>query len=386
MNKRQAGSWRNPITLLFLMALAVPFSLGAWMALINNFVVERAGFNGADIGLLQSLREVPGFLSFGVVFVLLLMREQTLVLVSLILLGIGTCLAGFLPTFPGLVLTTMVMSVGFHYFETVNQSLQMQWLKKDQAAAVLGRLISVGALASVSCYGLIYLALNVFGLAMEWVFFLGGGITIGVAVFAWLTFPHYPAVVEQNKRLVFRRRYWLYYALTFMAGARRQIFVVFAGFLMVEKFKFDASAIALMFLINMLSNIAMAPRIGRLIGRWGERRALAVEYLGLIVVFTGYALVDNAWLAVGLYVVDHLFFAMAIAMKTYFQKIADPADLAPSAGVAFSINHIAAVVIPTLFGMLWLVSPSAVFACGAAMAALSLGLSRFIPKNSYPRQ
>ena len=164
-----------------------------------------------------------------------------------------------------------------------------------------------------------------------------------------------------------------------MAGARRQIFVVFAGFLMVEKFGFSVKAMTLMFLANLFMNVIMAPLIGKLIGRWGERRALTCEYVGLIGVFLGYAFVTSPSVAVCLYIVDHLFFAMSIAIKTYFQKIADPADIASSMGVSFTINHIAAVVIPVLFGLLWILSPAAVFLAGAAMATLSLALARLVP-------
>jgi predicted MFS family arabinose efflux permease len=179
--------------------------------------------------------------------------------------------------------------------------------------------------------------------------------------------------------MVLRRRYWLFYALTFMSGARRQIFVVFAGFLMVEKFGYSVSDIALLFLLNASLNVLFARRIGRLVGRIGERNALLIEYSGLILVFSGYALVEQAGLAAGLYVLDHLFFAMAIALKTYFQKIAAPQDIAATAGVSFSINHIAAVVIPASFGLLWLASPALVFYSGAAMALVSLLLSLLIP-------
>ncbi len=384
MNPTTYSGWRTPTTLLFLMAAAMPLSLGTWMALINNFAVERAAFNGADIGMLQSVREIPGFLSFAVVFLLLLFREQTLAMVALLLLGIGTALTGWLPSYWGLMFTTMLMSIGFHYYETVNQSLQLQWLKKSEAAHVLGRLIATGAFASLTIYGIIYLALDLGGLSLEWVYLLGGGITALIALFAWFAFPRFPEIIEQRKKLFLRRRYWLYYSLTFMSGARRQIFVVFAGFLMVEKFGFDAAAVTLMFLANMAINIVAAPKIGRLIGRWGERRALTLEYIGLIVVFTAYAVVDHPWIAVGLYILDHLFFAMAIAMKTYFQKIADPADIAPTAGVAFSINHIAAVVIPAAFGLLWLISPAAVFLAGAGMAFGSLLLARLVPESPEP--
>ncbi|MFB3045543.1 MAG: MFS transporter, partial [Acidiferrobacterales bacterium] len=178
--------------------------------------------------------------------------------------------------------------------------------------------------------------------------------------------------------------YWLYYALTFMSGARRQIFIVFAGFLMVEKFGFSVSAITLLFLVNAVANVFLAPKIGRLIGHWGERRALIFEYVGLIGIFTAYAFVTSATVAAGLYIIDHLFFALAIAIKTYFQKIADPADIAATAGVGFTINHIAAVVIPAAFGLLWLVSPAAVFLSGAVMAVFSLLLSLNVPTAPAP--
>ena len=188
----------------------------------------------------------------------------------------------------------------------------------------------------------------------------------------------------QHKHIVLRKRYWLYYALTFMSGARRQIFIVFAGFLMVEKFDFDVSDIALLFLANATLSIFLAPRIGRLVARIGERSALLLEYSGLIIIFTAYAFVDSASVAAGLYILDHMFFAMAIAIKTYFQKIADQRDIASTAGVSFTINHIAAVFLPVVLGLIWLTSPAAVFLAGAAMALISLLLSCLIPKNPTP--
>ncbi|MDP6270123.1 MAG: MFS transporter, partial [Alphaproteobacteria bacterium] len=327
-----------------------------------------------------SLREVPGFLAFAVVFLLLVLAEQTLALAALVLLGLGIMVTGFFPSFMGLCLTTLVMSLGYHYYETLQSSLALQWFDKQRAPALLGRLIAATSLASLLAYALVYAAMELLALDFRWVYLIGGATTVALAVTARLAFPSFAAQVPQRKQMVLRRRYWLYYALVFMSGARRQIFVVFAAFLMVERFGFDAAAIALMFLVNCLANILFAERIGRLIGRWGERRALTFEYLGLILVFTGYAFVESAALAVGLYILDHLFFAMAIAIQTYFQKIADPADFAGSAGMAFTINHIAAVGLPVVLGLLWLASPAAVFLSGSAMALASLGLARLVPQ------
>ena len=373
------SKWNRPEILLFIMAAAVPLSMGTWQALLNNFAIERAAFTGVEIGILQSLREIPGFLSFAVVFVLLLMREQTLALLSLLLLGIGTAATGYFPTVLGLYATTVLMSTGFHYYETVNQSLQLQWFDKATAAHNMGRMVAIGSFASLLAFGLVWLMLDIMNVTMETVYLVSGGATVAITVFCWILFPLFPQKVKQHKKIILRKRYWLFYALQFLSGARRQIFVVFAGFLMVEKFGFDAAAISIMFLVNGVLNMICAPQIGKLIGRWGERRSLTVEYIGLVVIFVGYALVQNPWFAVGLYILDHLFFSMAIAMRTYFQKIADPKDMAPTAGVSFTINHIAAVILPALYGGLWIISPAAVFLTGAALAFLSLVLSRFIP-------
>ena len=366
------------------MAGAVPLSFATWQALLNNFAIERAAFTGIEIGVLQSLREIPGFLAFGVVFLLFLLREQSIALISLALLGVGTLITGFFPNVMGLYITTVIMSVGFHYYETIQTSLSLQWLDKDKAPEVLGRIIAVGAFTSIVTFGMIWLAFDLASLGFTAVYALGGAATVLIALICAVSFPQFPAKIRQHRHMVLRKRYWLYYALTFLSGARRQIFIVFAGFLMVEKFGYSVAAISVLFLINATLNMLFAARIGRLIGIVGERAALVFEYTGLVIVFIAYAFVNNAELAAGLYIVDHFFFALAIAIKTYFQKIADPADFASSAGVAFTINHIAAVILPVVLGILWLNSPATVFLVGAVLAGLSLLLSCNIPARPGP--
>jgi predicted MFS family arabinose efflux permease len=377
---------KKPENMLLLMAIGTPLSFALWVALLNNFAVDRVAFTGDLIGILQSLREVPGFLAFTAIFVLLVLREQRFAVIALAVMGLGTALTGFFPSIYGLYFTTVLMSTGFHYFEAVQTSLSLQWLPKDRAPMVMGRMISVGAFASLLVYGFIYVAYETLGVDYRWLYLIGGGLTMVVAFIAFTAFPMFESHTPQHKKIILRKRYWLYYALTFMGGARRQIFVVFAAFMLVERFDFAVGEIALLFLVNGALSMYLAPKIGRLIGYWGERRALTVEYIALIAIFVGYAFVANASMAVGLYIVDHIFFAMAIAIKTYFQKIADPADIASTASVGFSINHVAAVVIPVVFGFIWLVSPSAVFLLGAAMAVGSLVLSRFIPYIPEPGQ
>lgn len=377
--------WRRPIGLLFMMALAMPIAFNTWSALLNNFVIEVAGFDGSDIGLLHTVREIPGFLAVGVIALIIFIREQVLGLVALVMLGVATGITAFFPSMTGILTLTMLSSIGFHYYETVNQSLQLQWIEKARAPQMIGWLMAAGSAVTFVAYVLIVMTWQAFDLSYAFVYMVSGGATVAIALFCLFAYPQFEAPHPQLKMFVLRRRYWLYYTLQFMAGARRQIFVVFAGFMMVEKFGFDVHEITSLYLLTLMTNIFVAPVIGRVVGVFGERRALLFEYAGLVLVFSAYGGVYFfGWgvaIAATLYVIDHIFFALALALKTYFQKIADPHDIAPTAAVAFTINHIAAVFLPVLLGLLWLVSPAAVFVLAAGMASVSFALALLIPRH-----
>src|SRR6056297_2534461 len=385
---RDLPIYQRPVTLLFLMAIAMPLSFATWSALLNNFVIEAAQFDGADIGWLHTVREIPGFLAIGVIVVILFVREQTLAMISLVMLGVATALTAWFPSMGGLLFITLLSSIGFHYYETVNQSLQLQWLPKERAPQMLGWLIAAGSGATLVAYVAIVLTGQLWDLSYNFVYMVSGALTLIIVAYCALAFPQFESPNPQIKKFVLRRRYWLYYALQFMSGARRQIFVVFAGFMMVERFGFEVHEVTALYLINLMANMVIGPVFGRAVFRFGERNTLAFEYIGLTIVFTLYGgIYWFGWgvlLAAALYVIDHLFFAMALALKTYFQKIAAPGDIAPTAAVAFTINHIAAVFLPAGLGYLWLVSPGAVFGLAAGMALVSLGLAMMIPRHPEP--
>ncbi|MEL7415681.1 MAG: MFS transporter, partial [Pseudomonadota bacterium] len=271
---------RRPFVLLLLMAAAMPIAFSTWSALQVNFAIEAAGFDGKDNGWLHTVREIPGFLAVGVIAVILFMREQVLGLVSLILLGFAVAITAWFPTFEGLLVTTMLSSIGFHYYETVNQSLQLQWLPKDRAPQLIGWLVAMGSAASLVVYGTITFGWEMLGFSYESVYLVGGGLTMVIAFACLLLYPQFESPSPQVKKMVLRRRYWLYYALQFMSGARRQIFIVFAAFMMVEKFGFEVHELTALFLINYVASMNAAPLMGKVVATFGERRALAIEYVG----------------------------------------------------------------------------------------------------------
>lgn len=385
---RSLPFWRRPVALLVVLAAALPLAFSVWSVLLNNFVIEVAEFDGSDIGWLHTIREIPGFLAVGVLAIIVFVREQVLGIVMMFVLALAVMVTAWFPSFQGLLVTTMIGSFGFHYYETVNQSLQLQWIEKSKAPQTLGWIVAAGSAASLVAYGLLVLGWKTLGLSYNLVYMVGGGATALIAVICFFAYPQFESPTPQHTRMILRKRYWLYYLLQFMSGARRQIFVVFAAFMMVERFGFEVHEVTALFLINFMANMIFAPVMGSVIQKFGERRALAFEYAGLIFVFLAYGgIYLFGWgvvLAAGLYVVDHMFFALAFALKTYFQKIADPKDIAPTAAVAFTINHIAAVALPALLGYLWITSPMAVFILAATMAATSLALALMIPRHPAP--
>jgi hypothetical protein len=358
------------------MSLAAAFGLQGWRVLFNNFAVEQANVTGTQVGVIQAFREIPGFLSLLVVYILLLVKEYRLSSYSIVVMGIGILLTGFFPSFYGLIITTLIMSFGFHYYETTNQSLTLQYFKLDEAPYVFGKIkgyaSAINILVAVIVFGLSY------WLSYKSIYILIGGLVFLVGMWGLTINPSDPAIPTQHKKMIFKKKYWLFYLLTFFAGARRQIFVVFALFLLVKIFHFTVQEVAVLFVLNNIIGYFLNPFLGKAIIRFGERKILSLEYFSLIIIFILYVNIHSKFIVAILYILDHIFFNFSFAIRTFFQKIGEKKDIAPSMAVGFTINHIAAVVIPVIGGILWSIDYKIAFYFGAFLSAISLGAVQFI--------
>ena len=356
----------------FLMVLTISSTVGlqAWMTLFNNFAVEQVNLTGEQVGIIQSVREVPGFLTFLAVFVMMVIKEHRLSAISILLMGTGLALTGLFPSYAGLMVTTVAMSFGFHYYETTNQSLTLQYFDKHTSPMVFGKLRSIAAASNIGI-GIFIFIISSF-LDFKSIYLTIGGLVMVVGMWAFTRNPVNRNIVPQHKKMIFRKKYWLYYFLTFMAGARRQIFMAFAVLLLVRKFGFTVQEVTALFVVNNFINYFLSPMVGRCIIRFGERKVLSLEYFSLFFIFLSYAAVDSKMLVSLLYILDHIFFNFAIAIRTFFQKIGNPKDIAPSMAVGFTINHIAAVFLPALGGILWMVDYRIPFVAGAGLSLISL--------------
>ncbi len=362
---------QNPMySYLILLTIASAVSLQGWNTLFNNFAVDHAGLNGLQVGTIQSVREIPGFISLLVIFVLLIMKEHRLSSLSVLISGAAVLVTGLFPSFTGLLVTTFIMSMGFHYFETTNQSLTLQYFNHIEAPVVLSKQRSYNALANVAIclliWGLSYI------IQIKWLFALTGLAVLAITVYTMKINPVKEDIPPQHKKLIFRKKYTLFYILNLLSGARRQIFIVFAVFLLVDRYKFSLQEVTILFIINNIVNYIVSPYIGKAINRFGERRMLSFEYFSVIFIFMAYAFINSALVAAALYIIDNILFNFAIGIRTYFQKTADPADIASSMAVGFTINHIVAVLLPVLGGALWLLDFRIPFAAGSVLGFVSL--------------
>ena len=355
---------------LVLLTISSTLGLEAWLTLFNNFAVEAVGLEGNHIGIIQSIREIPGFLTFLVVFVLLIIKEHRLSALSIVILGLGMAATGLLPTYFGLIFSTLIMSFGFHYFDTTCGSLTLQYFDEKTSPWVFGKLSSLASLTNIGVGILIYCTASLLNFIQ--IYLLIGSLILAAGLWGLFQDPTDIDLVPQHRKMIFRKKYGLYYFLTFMAGARRQIFMAFAVFLMVKEFQFSVREVTTLFVINNVMNYFLFPLIGKGIIRFGERKILSIEYFSLIFIFVAYATVQSKWLIMILYLLDQVFYNFHIAIQTYFQKIGDPKDIASSISVSFTINHIAAMVLPAIGGALWMIDYRIPFIGGAAFSFVSL--------------
>jgi hypothetical protein len=372
---------QNPMyKYLMILVIAANAGLQGWVAIYTNFAKDVVGVDGFQIGVSQSVREIPGFLTFLVIYILLVVREHRLSAWAVVLLGFGISLTGFFTSFTGLLFTTFTMSVGFHYFETTNKSLTVQYFTPMESATVFARLRGYGALANIAVGLIIWGMSFVFPYKVN--FLVLGVFIVATGLYMLRIDPIKAEVPHQTKKLILKKRYWLYYVLNFLGGARRQIFTVFAIFLLVDRYKLSVSIVAGIYVLNYTLTYLFNPFISKAINQYGERVVLSLESGSLILLFLGYAFIPNVYVVITLFVIDSIFMNFAIGLNTYLQKTADKQDLGSLTAVGFTINHISAVFIPLFGGVMWMLNWRLPFIIGTVLTFICLGFTQLI-KTSY---
>jgi predicted MFS family arabinose efflux permease len=342
---------RRLLVFFILSNFLLNFGFQVWQTLFNNFAVEDLGAGPAAIGLIQAVREIPGLLGFVLAFVALYISEIRIMSLSIIVMGVGVLLSGQSQTIAFLLVATFIMSVGFHFFYPCSNAVVLMVMQKRDTARTLGNLGSLGSIAAVAGTGLVLLTAAALGYRS---LYFAVGLIVIVGGILLLPFGNRQKGVPSGRKVTLRRRYWLYYTISFLLGSRRHIFTTFAVYLLVRQFHVDVQAIAMLFLVNSIINVLTLRWTGQLVGRIGERLALTVAFGSLALIFLGYAYVQNLTVLYGLFILDNIMFGFNVALPAYFQKIAVTKDeITSNLSVEQAIQHIAAIIVPIIGGIVW---------------------------------
>ena len=357
------------------------FGFQVWQTLFNNFAVEELTAGPAAVGLIQAVREIPGLLGFAIAFLALIMSEVRLMSLSIVAMGVGVLLTGQTNSVPTLLVTTFIMSLGFHFFMPSSNSVVLMIMKREDTPKTLGNLGSLGSLASVVGTGAVLLLAAPMGYRN---LFTAVGVLVILGGLLLLPFGNRQTPLPQGRKVRLRRRYWLYYLLSFLLGSRRHIFTTFAVFLLVREYGVSVQTTAMLFLVNSIINVLTLRWTGQLVGKIGERTAMTITFSSLAVIFIGYAFIEVLPVLFGLFILDNIFFGFNVSLSSYFQKIAvSREEITSNLSTQQAIEHIAAITVPLIGGTVWEVyGRQAPFLFGVVIVLAGLALAQLMRTTS----
>lgn len=373
--------WRWFTTSAFLFA----FGFAMYNGVFQNFIKEDLGAQQVDLGRLESLREVPGLLTALTAGTLAALAESRVAGLGLAITALGIGLSGAMPDMFALTAMTVFWSIGFHLYATMTGPITLNLARGQEGGRHLGRMSSVGAIATITGLGLALL-LSQLGQAGNYnVFFVIGGCAIGIAAVAMAGLSHHAAGAKRQ-RLVFRREYGLFYWLVFLDGCRRQIFSIFATFTLVKVYGVPVSTMLALQFVNAIIIAITAPQMGKWVDRVGEKIPLTWYAIGLIIVFLGYAAIPVLPVLFVLYLLDNALFTFSLGFTTYLHRIVRPGELTPCVSMGITMNHIAAVGIPISGALLWQATGQyqTPFWVAVALAVLALVATQKLPDGPRP--
>jgi predicted MFS family arabinose efflux permease len=342
--------WHKHLILLAIGTFALSLGLGLINGASTNFFVDTLGLSGTQVLWLAGIREIPGLMLMFIAALMMHLPLARRAALSLALMGLGYALYASVHSYAGVITTSLIASLGFHNWMPLQSSLGLGLTRKEHSGRVMGALSAVGALASILGMGLMTLLARTVPLRS---FFAFGGLGIVLAALLVGRLPkNIGDTAKAKPRLLLKRRYWLYYVLTFFEGSRMQVFGTFGTLILVQHYGLQAQQIGLLLSISALVNFIAAPRLGYLLDSLGERVVLATSYVALALCFVGYATVHNAWFLAGMVIAINLLTTLSIGLSTYVNRIAPPEELTPTLSAGVSVNHITSVTMSLLAGTL----------------------------------
>ena len=339
-------------------------------ALMNNYLADIIKISKIQLGVVEFFRELPGLFLIFILAYLYKQSDKKNYQTAIIISIFGYIGLTFLGTNLWIVILFLVMnSLGQHISMQVRQSLSVEMSKPFKSGNSLGIMQGFKALGSILGFLLvpvIFLILARFGYGRDnaksykTIYFIAMLIAFIAYLFA-SKIPDLQSEAKTGPKIYFHKKYKKYYILSFFYGARKQIFITFAPFVLVLNYGASASYMAILFAITAGISIIFAPIIGRLIDKVGYKKVMIGDTLILIVVcfFYGYAhrLFSHnvAFYVVSLnYVLDSILSLCSMASLVYCRELSEnQEEFGKTITTGISVNHLISIIIALLGGLIW---------------------------------
>jgi predicted MFS family arabinose efflux permease len=334
---------------------------GIFMATLNNYLSQVHQLDATARGWLELPRELPGFFIMFVAGIMLtVLRETQMASLAMLFTAVGAVGLGFLsPTTAALVVFIAVWSLGDHIIFAVEGPIGLKLARSGQEGKRLGQFGGARNLGTILGVGAVFCLAYLLGDRFGLFYALAGGSAL-IAGCYYLSL-RVGRGDSPSRRIVLKRKYGLFYAISALFGIRKQIFIAFGAWVLVELHDVPVSTIALLYFIASTLGVVFRPLLGEVIDWLGERTVLAVDELLLLTICLTYAFATDLlpgsialYVLYGAYILDIILFALRIARTTYLKKIADhPSEITPTISMGITIDHAVAMTLPILSGYIW---------------------------------
>jgi predicted MFS family arabinose efflux permease len=333
---------------------------GINFTIFNNYLSDVHHLSASARGIVEFPRELPGMLIVFILGMLSFLGNIGMAVLGMVFASLGIAGLGALsPNFSSMLGWMMIFSLGTHIFMPLSSSIGMSLSKEKDYGKRLGKFSAYNLTATLAGYGLIWLGFKYFGLNYRAAFIIAAVCYLIAAVF--LSFMKFEKPKGMKVGLVFRKKYTLYYVLSIINGARKQVFLTFAPWVLIQVYHLDPPHFAILGVVVALLSIFTRTVVGEAIDKKGERFVLSMEAILLIVICIGYSTAGDLFSA-GVaaiilsicYIIDNSMSVVEMARSTYVKKIAvDPADVTPTLSAGTSFDHVIAMSVPFLGGIIW---------------------------------
>ncbi len=334
---------------------------GIFMATLNNYLADVHALDAGARGWLELPRELPGFfIMFVAAALLTVLRETQMAAAAMVFSAAGALGLGFLARDTALLVGFIVIwSLGDHIIFAVEGPIGLKLARGGREGARLGQFGGARNLGTILGVGVVFVLARLYG-DRYGLFDLLAAFAAAAAAWCYLRLDVGRGEAP-SRRLVFKRKYGLFYAISALFGIRKQIFLAFGAWVLVERHGVSVATIAMLYFVASTLGVVMRPLLGEVIDWLGERVVLSADELLLLAVCIVYAFADSLlpmpwalWALYGAYVADSVLFALRVARTTYLKKIADdPSEITPTISLGITIDHAVAMTLPVLSGWIW---------------------------------